>query len=105
MAIKEFRRPHDYTPWQTKEVIQGEQHTIPVSPPYDIYLIHIPRKETPSTVRIPGFTEVDGPPGPGQYRVHYEEPGGDPLGRVEFHASDAGKLVAVDYHACGTVIW
>lgn len=105
MAIRTFPRPYDYEPNVTKAVIEGEEHIIPATYPHDIYLHHIPRRENPSTVRIDGYIEVDGPPGPGQYRVHYIEENGMPLGRVEFHAADAGKTVAVSYHACGTVIW
>lgn len=106
MAVQTFVRPYDYDPSVTKEAVVGEPHKIPASAPYHIFLRHVPRQQTPSTVKVSGggitWTEVSTPPSAsGQYRVRYDEA----LGRIEFHSSDAGKEITVDYNACGTVVW
>lgn len=106
MAVQTFVRPYDYDPSVTKEAVVGEPHKIPASAPYHIFLRHVPRQQTPSTVKVSGggiaWTEVSTPPSAsGQYRVRYDEA----LGRIEFHASDAGREITVNYNACGTVVW
>lgn len=100
--MAEFYPKFDYTvPEEAKATIQGEAHTIPGAP-HIIFLRHIPKEDDPSTVVIPGFTEVDGEPGPGEFRVFYGESG---FGQVEFNPSDQGTPVTVDYVAAGSVIW
>src|SRR5690606_29075936 len=106
MAVQAFVRPYDYDPSVTKEAVVGEPHKIPASAPYHIFLRHVTRQQTPSTVKVSGggitWTEVSTPPSAsGQYRVRYDEA----LGRIEFHASDAGREITVSYNACGTVVW
>lgn len=101
-----FYPKYDYNPNVTKEAVVGEPHTIPTTEPYEIYLKHIPRQESPSTVSISGadtaWVEVADPPtASGQFRVDY----GGGQGRIIFHGSDAGKSVTVNYNACGTVVW
>lgn len=101
-----FYPKYDYDPNVTKEAVVGEPHTIPTAAPYEIYLKHIPRQESPSTVSVSGadttWVEVTDPPAAsGQFRVDYA--GG--MGRIEFHGSDAGKSITVNYNACGTVVW
>lgn len=101
-----FYPKYDYDPNVTKEAVVGEPHTIPTAAPYEIYLKHIPRQESPSTVSISGasttWVEVTDPPAAsGEFRVDYA--GG--LGKIIFHSSDAGKSITVNYNACGTVVW
>lgn len=95
-----FYPKYDYeVPELAKEVITGEAHTIPTVGDPVITLRHIPRQA--DGVTIAGFTEVTGPPGPGEFWVHYGPIG---FGRIEFNEDDAGTPVSVDYVACGTVV-
>ena len=49
--------------------------------------------------------EVDGTPGAGQFRVRSPSSREPLRRRITFSEADAGKSVAVNYHACGTLIW
>lgn len=102
-----FKTPRDYDPTSTAEVITGESHTIPASAPFQVSLKYIPRHESPSTVSIAGFTEVSGTPAVGQFRVNYTTatPEGEtvPGVTIDFHSSDAGTSISVDYHSCGSI--
>jgi hypothetical protein len=102
-VVPEFYPHFDYTiPEQTKVIVTDEAHTIPTSSPHHIFLRHIPRQQTPSTVSIPGFTEVTSEPGPGQFRVMYGEAG---FGRILFHEDDGDTQIDVSYQGAGSVIW
>jgi hypothetical protein len=102
--MTDFYTLYDYEePESTKEAISDEAHTIPSSAPYRIYLHHIPRQETPSSVGIAGYTEVfETAPDEGEFRVYYGISG---AGCIEFNEADASDVIAVDYNACGTVVW
>lgn len=93
-------KKYDYNPDVTKEAIVGEVKQIPTSSPYKVYLKHIPRRQSPSTVSIKGFTEVNSIPAEGEFRVLYDRA----LGEIEFNSADEGKSIGVDYNACGTVV-
>lgn len=102
----DFYKKYNYNPDITREVIIGEPKTIPSSSPYQLYLKHIPREQSPSTIIISGasttWTEVTTTPSvTGEYKVDYL----GELGRIEFYSGDSGKPIYIDYNACGTVIW
>lgn len=90
-----------YDPFEetlTVAAISDEAHIIPVNAPFVVYLAEVPQKETPSTVSIPGFSEVEANPTPGEFRVDYSYG----TGAILFNAADAGKQISVTYNGKGT---
>ena len=94
--------------------VPKETHTIPASAPFWVYLNEIPQKDTPSTLFINedgggdfvevSFTTV---PAANQFRVVYPDDapaGAVGQGIVEFHSSDAGKDIEVQYYGLGTMV-
>lgn len=63
-----------------------------------IRLIEVPLQESPSSVAIPGFTEVTGTPGTNEFKVDYTN------GRITFNVSRNGDTVFVTYKGRGSII-
>ena len=83
--------------------IFNEQHVVGTtgiftSTPDFIRLIEVPLQESPSTVAIPGFSEVTTTPGTNEFRVDYTS------GRIEFHSSKNSTTVFVTYKGKGSII-
>jgi len=66
--------------------------------PDTIRLVEIPLLETPSSVAIPGFSEVTTLPGTNEFSVDYTN------GRILFNSSRNGEFVVVDYKGRGSII-
>lgn len=84
-------------------LIVNEAHIIgttavATSSPNTIRLYEVPLQESPSSVAIPGFTEVLGSPGTLEYRVDYTN------GRITFNATQNGNTVFVTYKGRGSII-
>jgi hypothetical protein len=84
-------------------LIVNEIHTIGITGlntiiPNQIRLIEVPKQEIPSTVIIPGFTEVTTAPGTNEFKVDYGN------GRIIFNASQNGNTVFVTYKGRGSVV-
>ena len=92
-------------------VDKQEDHLyIPASSPYQIQLLELPRKNTPSTVTVycydtsTYFTEVATPPAQSQFRVDYPPTDGKGTGLIQFSQNDANKQVKINYKATGSPI-
>jgi hypothetical protein len=94
----------------------AEVQDIPSGSPYYVYLKELPREDSPSTIGITNhdtgapFTQVGvaTPPSAGEYRVIYGGDGVTPTGQigqgiVEFHSSDAGTRVDIEYYGLGSI--
>jgi hypothetical protein len=79
-------------------IISGEAHVVPVSNPYTISLSHVPQLNSPSTVIIPGFTEVTGLPSSNQFLVNYSGTG---AGSVMFSAFNGGNAITATFTTAG----
>jgi len=101
--------PINYVDKVNKRVISfelqifNEQHVVGTtgvftSSPDEIRLIEVPLQESPSTVAIPGFTEVTTTPGTNEFKVDYTS------GRITFHSSRNGTTVFVTYKGKGSLI-
>ena len=64
----------------------------------EIRLIEVPLQESPSTVAIPGYTEVITAPGTNEFNVDYTS------GRITFNVSENGTTVFVTYKGKGSII-
>lgn len=83
-------------------VISGESHTIPNDPgPYTLFLDYVPLQENPSSVTIPGFTEVSGTPSTFQFNVTYS---GVSAGELTFNQFQSGVGISVTYTSYGDVL-
>ena len=91
--------PNSVVSYTTKvdvnQQITAEGHTIPVGSPYTVTLAHVPKLENPSTVTIPGFTEVTTTPALGEFQVNYAS------GVIYFDSGNAGAAISVDYKCVG----
>lgn len=93
-----------------------EEHVIPSSAPYYIYLNEIPRNDSPSTLLVnekagSNWTEVSfaTSPAAGQFRAVYGGDGSQPIsivgqGIIEFNSADAGKTMEFAYYGMGSTI-
>lgn len=84
-------------------LIVNETHTIGTTglnttTPNQIRTIEVPKQESPSSVVIPGYTEVSTTPGTNEFKVDYGN------GRITFHASQNGNTVFVTYKGRGSVV-
>jgi len=77
------------------QIITSESHTIPLVDPFTVVLNHLPRYDVPSSISIPGFTEVSGSPGSNQFQVVYAS------GLIYFNSSNAGQSIGVSYKCVG----
>jgi hypothetical protein len=83
---------------------------VPASSPYQIQLLELPRKDTPSSVAVwcydtgTNFTEVAYPPAQSQFSVDYPPADGKGTGLIVFNQNDAGKQVKIDYKATGSPV-
>src|SRR4030042_7186686 len=81
---------------------------IPISSPYTIQLLELPRKNTPTSITVycyddlASFTEAAYPPAQGEFTVDYPDPDGEGTGLVLFDSLDAGKGVRISYKATGS---
>lgn len=83
--------------------IFNEQHIIGITgvdttSPDQVRLIEVPLKETPSSVAIPGLSEVETAPGTNEFQVDYEN------GRITFNVIKNGDTVFVTYKGRGSLI-
>lgn len=77
---------------------RNETYTVPAS--QTIRLREVPAETDPSTVIIPGYTEVPTfPPSAGQFFVNYTS------GQVSFDATAIGHNVAVSYNGTGSIVF
>lgn len=94
----------------------AEKYDIPTVGPYYVYLRELPRQDLPSTLIVKDadtgvpYTEVarSVPPAAGQFRAIYGGDGITPTGEpgqgiLEFHSSDAARVIAVQYYGLGTI--
>lgn len=117
--------PNDYrhNPFDnvSAAVLAVERHLVPAVSPYIINLNEVPQKDSPSTVTVKeitgisegtvtygnDFAEVAANPAAGEFWADYNTGAdGDKnwnTGKLQFAASDAGKLVEVSYTATGTL--
>lgn len=84
-------------------LIVNELHTIGITglntvTANQIRLIEVPKQEIPSSVAIPGFTEVTTAPGTNEFKVDYGN------GRITFNAVQNGNTVFVTYKGRGSVV-
>ncbi len=84
-------------------LILNEQHIVGITgvatlSPDQVRLIEVPLKEVPSTVAIPGVTEVETAPGTNEFQVDYEN------GRITFNAIKNGDTVFVTYKGRGSLV-
>jgi hypothetical protein len=68
------------------------------STPDQIRLVEVPLQESPSSIAIPGFTEVSTVPGTLEYKVDYAN------GRITFHSTQNGNTVFVTYKGRGSEV-
>ncbi len=68
------------------------------SSPNQIRTYEVPLQESPSSVAIPGYTEVAGSPGTNEFRVDYTN------GRITFNAAANGNTVFVTYKGRGSIV-
>jgi len=91
--------PGSITSFTTKvdarQSIVDEAHTIPSTGPYIVALANVPYHESPSSVSIPGFSEVDVPPALDEFQVSYI------TGQVYFNVANAGQAILVSYKCLG----
>jgi hypothetical protein len=81
-------------------LIEDEAHTIGEDGTANfIFLDEAPDPE--ESVTISGFTEVSGTPAADEYRVYYTS---RLRSAVEFHSSDNGQAITVDYHGQGSAM-
>ncbi len=111
--FKDSYQNHRWNPFTDADMAidKEEAHlTIPSSSPFCLQLLEIPRKDTPSSVSVYchsdglAFTEVVISPTQGQFRVDYPDPDGEGTGMIEFHSTDNGKDITVNYKATGSPI-
>jgi hypothetical protein len=89
--------------------IIGEQHTIEYVPElakYGIFADEAIQFDSPSTVSISGYTEVSRltTPTGTQFRVDYLADTYYGTGFIEFHSSQDGNVISLDYYGLGTII-
>jgi hypothetical protein len=79
--------------------IADEPHTIPPDSPYSFRLIEVPLLDLPDAdVTIPGYTKVEGIPGPNQFQVDFT------IGKLSFNSANAEDSVLVSYVGMGSEI-
>ncbi len=116
MPIERFKDSYEnwrYNPFSGESLAVDkieDNLEIPISSPFVIQLLEVPRKDNPSTVSVYcyddelNFTEASGSPAQGQFRVDYPDPDGHGTGLIEFNSADAGKTVKITYKATGSPI-
>ena len=78
--------------------IVAEPHIISKDAPFWVTLDEIPYQQTPSNIRIAGYIETVGYPGPKEFRVDYRYG----TGAVQFHAADKNTRISVSYLGLGS---
>jgi hypothetical protein len=88
------------------EVTKTEKHIIGEHESGWVFTKEVPLQEGPSTVSIPGFTEVtDGSPAAGEFDVAYDVATPESRGgAIKFNAADDGTEVTITYKGRGSIV-
>jgi hypothetical protein len=88
------------------EVSKTEKHIIGEHESGWVFTKEVPLEEGPSTVSIPGFTEVtDGTPAAGEFDVAYDVVTPESRGgAIKFNAADDGTEITITYNGRGSII-
>jgi len=98
-----YRTKINQRPVGSFPTIINETHTVGITGVFtvtlnEIRLIEVPVQEVPSSVAIPGYSEVLTSPGTNEFKVDYTN------GRITFHPSKMGNTVQVTYKGRGSII-
>jgi hypothetical protein len=88
-------------PWSgLTEKSLTEIHRVPYEAPFVLYTNEVPKLDTPSTVKVNGYIEVQFQPNPGEFWVDYKYN----TGGIMFNSADSGNVVTVTYKGKGSLV-